>query len=83
MKIPYYSILDRVSGLYASPSGFVNDEVAKRAFLLGISRGQIPAENASDYALFYIGDFDDHSGEFIKADKPRFILSGQTKIKEE
>lgn len=81
MKIPYYSIFDRVSGLYASPSGFVNDETAKRAFSLGISRGQIPAENASDYALYHIGHFDDNSGEFLP-EKPRFVIGGTSPAKE-
>lgn len=70
-----YCIRDALTG-YLSPFISVNDDVAKRDFLLACKSGQIPAGVADDYSLDYLGEFNDADGMFYQPVKPRQICRG-------
>ena len=60
MKKSLYSIRDEVAEEFGEPFMAVNDNVARRCYLLGLSK--VSPEFMSDYKLFRIGEFDDQSG---------------------
>ena len=60
MKKSLYSIRDEVAEEFGEPFMAVNDNVARRCYLLGLSK--VSPEFMPDYKLFRIGEFDDQSG---------------------
>lgn len=70
-----YTLFDKVAGVYASPSHFVNDGVAKRHFSELMSYDGYK-NNKSDYELYCIGDFDTKTGFIDALDKLVLIAKG-------
>ena len=72
MKYPVFSIRDNLVG-FLRPVVEVNQSVAIRNFRDGFS--QMPDNTKDDYSLFYIGDFDDQTGE-ITSCTPKLVCHG-------
>lgn len=69
-----YSVKDRLAG-YGVIVLQDNDAVAMRAFENGCSDPSSTwSTHPSDFDLYYIGDFDTHSGEILP-DGPKYLCS--------
>lgn len=75
--IPYYSIKDTKQGNYATMFPMVNDDLAKRNFLLSIAgAGDTPLSMfPADFELYKIGEFDEQIGHFYPLVNPEFICN--------
>lgn len=71
----FYSIYDRVSGLYQFPFPATNDACAERYFKDVCSRSYI----GSDCELYFVGFFDTDTGIVSSIDKPVFISRYEVK----
>lgn len=71
MKFNLYSVRDTLAEVFNKPFTEVNDATAKRSFANGISEWR----NKDDYALYYLGQLDDQTGE-LHAAEPKKIYSG-------
>lgn len=66
MKIRSYCVYDAAAQVYLNPFFCPNDQVAKRAFHQAANeRGHDFAKFAPDYTLFFVGTFDDETGELV------------------
>lgn len=64
MKVGVYSMRDSVSGLYNTPTFENSKQVAYRNFKFAVNKNDFLQFNAKDVDLFYLGDFDNETGEF-------------------
>lgn len=65
MMIRLYSIYDRVARVFSDPFVSVNDATAVRAFHMAQSMpDNMLCASPEDYQLFFISEFDNHTGEF-------------------
>lgn len=78
MLIRLYSVFDRVAGVHADPFVSVNDATASRAF--GFSQSSPDSMLSvcpSDYQLWYIGSFDNTTGDLVVRDlEPYKVADG-------
>lgn len=71
MLIRLYSVYDRVAHIYADPFVSPNDSTAVRAFNIAQSTPESMLYAApQDFQLWYIGSFDNDSGELLSYDDP-------------
>lgn len=82
MLIRMYSVYDRVAKVYADPFVSVNDATAARSFTLAQASPDTMLYAApQDYQLWYLGSFDNTSGEFFDYDdnrnSPYKVVDGQ------
>lgn len=71
MIIQMFSIYDSVAGAFMRPFFMHNRASAIRelSHALNDPKSEI-AKNAKDCALYYIGDFDDHTGLVVSSPQP-------------
>lgn len=61
-----YSVFDSKAAIFGVPFFYLRDEIALRAFGDLVNEpGTLPSRHPEDFSLFYIGEFDDFSGEVI------------------
>lgn len=70
-----YSIYDKLNG-YLSPMIDKDDFTAQRNFKYALNNNELMRFVPTDYSLYYVGSFDDESGELTACIPPRFILNG-------
>lgn len=73
MIVNQYTIFDKVSGVYGMPFAQTNDATAIRYFNHLISRNEMA--EPSDYDLFFVGTFNQQTGEFLSSGL-RFVAHG-------
>lgn len=66
-----YASKDKLVGSYNIPNAVINDDVAKRSFI--IAAGKAPQKN--DLELYKIGEFNDSTGELIRKE-PELLVKG-------
>lgn len=76
MKYSYFTIYDRVASTYSEPFGAVNVPAAQRRFDFLMQNAPMVSP---DCQLFYIGDFETETGEFISI-KPQFVQGYAPKL---
>lgn len=67
-----YSIYDTVAEVFNKPFTDINNASAIRSFTSSVQ--DQPHKN--DYVLYYLGTFEDNSGEIMPAKNPFKLLSG-------
>lgn len=68
MKIKMYAIYDSAAGAYLQPFFFHQDGLALRAISDCVADPSHNfAKHPDDYTLFYIGEFDDQTGDIVPA----------------
>ena len=75
MKISLFSLFDTVANQFGSPFAAVNAESALRSC---VSESKNPASgplhsHPHDFRVFFLGVFDNESGEFAPAGVPQFV----------
>lgn len=75
MKI--YAFFDRVSGLYSSPFVQLNDGTAVRYYQYTMSQAEMVAK---DTALYYLGEYNENTGEIKPAVK--FVSNYEVNVNE-
>lgn len=74
MKLGIYAVQDRKAGTFARPFTIQNDAMAVRAF---VAAKQDPSSELSkypeDFALYYLGTFDDDTGTIIQPTPPQAL----------
>lgn len=71
-----YAVRDTGARLYGNPFFSVRDEVAVRDFSQAVNDPQSAMYHApEDFALYWLGSFDDESGDFVCAEPKRLCLA--------
>ena len=74
MNLLVFSVFDDKGGVYGNPIFVNNRAVAVRSFSDAVqAEGSNFAKHAADYKLYYLGSFDNVSGELIKLNVPEFV----------
>ena len=69
-----FSVFDEKAGVYGNPIFVAKRGAAVRSFSDAVQEeGSKFAKHAGDYKLYYLGDFDNVSGELIKLKAPEFV----------
>jgi len=76
-----YSVYDQAVEAYAAPVALASDAQARRAFVDHVMKDENIAKFPQDFAIYYVGEFDDSAGVFKPMDIPKMILSGQEAIR--
>lgn len=77
MILRAYSVRDLKASAFATPFFLSTDAVAIRTFSDAIADKSHPmAAHPEDYQLFYLGEFEDQSGAFERAQSPVFLCDG-------
>lgn len=69
-----YVVKDDLSGTYQYFGNFVNEAVARRAFIASVNADGMPT---TDLMLYHNGTFDTNTGVFAGFNDPVFILRGE------
>lgn len=78
-----FSVYDEKGGCYGAPIFVPNRGVAIRSFSDAVQEsGSAFAKHAGDYKLYFLGEFDDVSGELIKVSNPEFVCHATDFLKE-
>ena len=72
MLLNLYSIYDTVSEVFNKPFTEINDASARRAF----AQSLLENPQKTDYQLYHIAEYYDHSGEIISNKAPLKIMTG-------
>ena len=81
MRYKIVTIHDRAAGAYGVPSFVISTGAAIRSFSDEINKKDTPlGAHPEDFDLYYLGELDDNSGEFIQ-DGPRIISIGKDCVK--
>lgn len=72
MNKKIYSVYDRAAGRFGNPFICLNDEMAQREFNCAFSAPEYQYL-AKDLDLYYLGTFDDRTGEMVLENKPVFL----------
>lgn len=74
MKKKMYAIRDTKAEIYKQPTYFLTHGEAERAFKeLANDREGIIGKNPEDFDLYYMGEFDDETGNIIPQEAPQHI----------
>lgn len=73
-----YAFFDRVSGLFSAPFVQLNDGTAVRYYQYTMSQAEMVAK---DTALYYLGEYNENTGEIKPAVK--FVSNYEVKVNEE
>jgi len=78
MQVKLYSIYDKKAQTYAPPFAYPYHGQAIRAFsdLVQDQRSSVN-KHPGDYALFFLGEYDDNTGELISLQKPEHLSEAQ------
>ncbi len=77
-KLEIFTIFDSKAGAYLQPFFSINVETAKREFSAAVNGEGTFAQFAEDYALFYLGDFDQPEAKFEISTTPIHICNAVT-----
>ena len=69
-----YSLRDNLANVYMQPQLFQNENVALRNFTMIINETPMFKDNAADFELWKLGEFNDQEGIIIPA--PEKIATG-------
>lgn len=79
MKVPFYSIRDKLAG-FGYPTVDLNDQTGKRNFAIAINNPSAYSMNFApgDYDYYKVGYFDTETGQVfpLESGVPEFICSG-------
>lgn len=71
-----YTVRDSKIDAYLEPHFAHDDETATRTMIYSVNDPQHPfAKSAEDYALFYLGTYDDSNGSIDSLDQPKHIAN--------
>jgi hypothetical protein len=81
MQTNLYSVYDQAAESYTTPMALKSDGQAKRAFCDHVMKDESAAKFPEDYSIWYVGKFDDQTGQLIqeKTD-PRKLMTGMEAI---
>lgn len=72
-----YSVKDLKAAAFAPPFFLGRDEVAVRTFSDAIKDPTHPMhQHPGDYELYYLGEFNDETGQLQGANTPQFLCDG-------
>lgn len=66
MTLGIYAVKDALQGRFMSPGFFDNEELAVRQFRSNINNIPLWKENAADFQLYKLANFNDETGEYEK-----------------
>ena len=66
MILGVYAVKDALQGRFMAPTFFDNEEVAIRQFRSNINNIPMWKENAADFQLYKLANFNDEIGEYEK-----------------
>lgn len=72
-----YSIYDRISNQFLDPQPHVNDDAARRSFMMSCANPNVPELYLRDIELSHIGVFDESTGEIVTC-RPRQVMIGNS-----
>lgn len=72
-----YAVKDELTATFLQPVFVEKEDEILRIFTYQINNTPIWKDNASDFSLYYLGNFDSDSGTII-ADIPKKIISGHS-----
>ena len=76
MKVMMYSVYDEKACAYATPFFMSTDGQAIRAFGDAVMEGKSQlAVHPEDFGLYYVGEYDDKTGQVISV-VPKFLCRG-------
>lgn len=79
MKVPFYSIRDKLAG-FGYPTVDLNDQTARRNFAVAVNNPQVNSMSFApgDYDLYKVGFFDTETGQILSLESgvPEFVVSG-------
>lgn len=79
MKQLMFAIHDKAAGTYLAPSYEQTRETAVRNFKVAMNRKDLYLYvQPSDFSFYYLGMFDNKSGEFELLKTPEFICDGNS-----
>lgn len=78
----FYSIKDELVG-FNDPLLMVNDDVAIRTFIASVNQIDDLKNNAKDYSLYLLGDFDSDSGKISRLQYPKKLLDAISALRKE
>lgn len=77
MKVMLFAARDAQMGGYLEPICALTEGMAMRSFRMAVETPEHQfAVNPQDYALFYLGEFDQDTGVLIPAEQVRQICTG-------
>lgn len=83
MIIRMYSVYDSKLTVFDRPWFAMRDEAALRAFADAINDGTGPgaswAKHPEDYSLFFVGEFDDETGDLIPSKVKNLVTASSLK----
>lgn len=63
MKREFYAVKDELAGVFMMPNLFNSKAEAERQFKTTMNNVDLWRDNAADYSLYKIGEYDDATGE--------------------
>jgi len=77
MIVRIYSIYDKKAAVFHKPFTNQNDVIASREFQMACQDPKVVQLSVfpDDFDLYYLGDFDDNTGEMIQKNKPAFVVA--------
>lgn len=75
--IRIYSIYDKKACVFNKPFTHHNDAIATREFQMAVQDPKIVQLSLfpDDFDLYYLGEFDDQTGDLITKGKPQFVVA--------
>lgn len=77
MKVKLYAVKDELAGNFNLPKAFPTEEFAQRWFRSFIKEDQLRTDNAADFSLWYLGEYDLEEGQIEAPVTPNLIERGQ------
>lgn len=70
MILEAYSIFDKKAKTYEPPRFALNENTAKRMFIIMFSTESMYSKFPDDYEVYFLGRYDDETAEFTTMTKP-------------
>ena len=65
MILGLYVVKDELANHYFNPTPFLSKEEAERQFKTNVNNIELWKNNASDFSLFKVGEYNEETGEII------------------
>lgn len=81
MQLQIFAVFDHAVGAFTQPFYARTKNEAVRSFM-GAVNGENSqfAKSAKDYALFYLGEFDDNQGSFAAPQQPERLMTAEAAV---
>lgn len=66
MTMEVYAVKDALQNRFLTPGFFENEEIAVRQFRSNVNNIPLWKENAADFQLYKLADYNDETGEYTK-----------------